>query len=184
MKNKNTIYSTLAIFLIVSFLLVAFLIYPTFKDITAASGEISSSKDTITFLYTQSAELGNFKKKYKDYDTHLKKIDELFIDSKDPVDFIKFLEKTAFDTNINLDINLTSNPKNGAASNAASSLFQIYAKGDFLNILRFSEKLETGPYLVKINNIAISELAQDNGKEKKSSNITGANFLIEVLNQS
>lgn len=182
MKKQHTIYLTITIFLLISFLLIAFLIYPTLKDIGEASREISSSKDTITFLYKQSSELDNFKKKYQDYNANLKKIDDLFIDGKDPVDFIKFLEKTASDTNINLDINLTSDAKNGTAGNAISSLFQIYTKGDFLNILMFAQKLETGPYLVRVNNLSVNKLTQDNAQKSKSSR-TGANFSIEVLNR-
>ncbi len=179
MKNKvyliSIIFGTIALFLIV------FLIYPALNDIQNSSDKISEDRDLAALITAEAKELDNFNKNYSDYEINLKKIDQLFVDAKDPIDFIKFLENTAsvsgIDTNINLN-NSSQNKTNGAVPTA---IFQIQAHGDFLNMLKFCSRLEAGQYLIKIQNLSVRNSAKEIVNGKTVSKGVDADFIIEAV---
>jgi len=183
MKTKNKIYQIIIIFLLIALFLVVFLIYPTLKDIKNNSKQILSNKGQLLFIDAENMELDNFKQGYKDYEPNLKKIDQLFIDPQNPIDFIKFLEKTASNSNISVEINLIPPQKNKNGDDPPTTFFQIYTKGDFLNILKFSERLEMGYYLIRINSFTIKKSDQSIGEDKSFSNRVDADFSIETINK-
>lgn len=171
MKNQNKIYILPIIFILIYFILIVFLILPTLNDIKIISGEILSDRENLIYINKQNEALDKFKKEYKNYKTDFQKIDKLFVDPKNNIDFIKFLEKTASDSIIDLDVNVASSGKK-EFSGFQTSVFQINGKGNFLNIFKFIEKIEKGSYLIKVDNLAMV-------KSIGSSDIN-ANFLIEV----
>lgn len=179
MNLKNRIYSTFGLFVVITLLLVAFLIYPTFRDISEVSREILYNKEKTVFLHTQNQELDNFKKSFDSYQANLNKVENLFIDPKNPVDFVRFIEKTSSNLNLEVDINLVKDSTKEQTSNPQFSSFQIYTKGNFTSILEFSEKIEHGPYLLQINKLAL-----DADHDQSASSMVGANFLVQVMNRA
>jgi hypothetical protein len=74
-----------------------------------------------------------------------------------PVEFIGFLEKTAANSSVNIEISPL--PVTKDETDAWSSLnFQIAANGSFPHLLLFIEKLESSPYLIEIQSLTISQL--------------------------
>lgn len=184
MKIKGNICITVVSFLMVGFALIALLIYPALRDIESVSQEILSGRIEAASMDFQNRELDNFKKKYKEYGPHLQEMNQSFVDIKNPVDFIEFLEKTATDSGIDADINLNSSLKKEAPDTQPAVLFQIFAEGDFSNILLFSERLESGPYLVTIKSLLMKKAEKDVfDKTSTSSDDIEANFSIEVVSQ-
>ncbi len=163
-------------------LLVVFLIYPALKDIKSNSIEVLSNREKTAFIHLQSKELDKYSKSLTNYKGNLDKIDQLFIDPKNPVNFIKFLEKTSSDLNIEVSVNLVTPSSKEINSAYHTSSFLINVIGNFQNIIRFSEKLETSPYLLKINSLSINKLVQDE-ENQKSSNLLGASFMVQVVNK-
>jgi hypothetical protein len=106
MKNKSKIYIILLIFALVSLFLVIFFIWPLFKEIERNSKDLISAKNNIVTLGAQINETENFKNNYGTYKPNLEKIDQLFIDADNPVDFIEFLENTASSSKITSQISL------------------------------------------------------------------------------
>ncbi|MSU60445.1 MAG: hypothetical protein EXS52_00830 [Candidatus Staskawiczbacteria bacterium] len=100
MDVKNKIYITITLFSAAALTLIALLVYPTFKDIKNISGEILLKRVEASSMDFQNRALDNFKKKYKEYGSNLVKINQSFVDIKNPVDFIEFLEKTATESDI------------------------------------------------------------------------------------
>lgn len=172
MKNKNKKYIILLIFIITIFLLVAFLVFPVMEDIKNGSEEILSNKARAIFMDKEINEIDSFKKNYKDYEPNFRNINNLFIDQKNPINFIDFLEKEASESGvkINIDIFLPEKSEN--------AVFKIYSQGNFLNTLKFLEKVERSPYLVKIKSITMRKLIG----EKNLPNLIGVDFLLEVVN--
>ena len=179
MKTKDKIYTIIIIFALIILILSVFLIYPAFKSIKDGSEEILSNKYKAIYINAETIELESFKKNYKNYKPSLDKIDQLFIDSKNPVDFIKFLEKVALDHSINADMNLI-NFRQETTNNFPFVFFQVSAKGDFPSILKFVEKLETGPYLIRIENLALKKSKQEITEDEGISNRFDTDFLIGV----
>lgn len=183
MKNQSKIYTIFTFFIILSLFLITFLIYPTLRDIKNDFNEISSKKSGVAFINQETKELDNFKKIYRDYKSDFDKMDQLFVNSENPVNFIKFLEKVASDSDISASIGLVPS-ENQKIGNLPNINFNISAKGNFLNMLKFSEKLETGPYLIRINNVEIKKSALMSSQGKNiPSNKVDANFLILALSK-
>lgn len=165
--TKKEIYITASVFFLVSLFLVLFFLYPTFNDITKESQNLVSQENSVILLEKEFDETGNFQKNYMEYQPNLQKIENLFIDSQNPVAFIKFLEKTASDFGLVLEISSPFFTKEGDVSFAN---FQISVTGGFSGILKFTKALEYGPYLVRIQNLDINNNTGPNHiKEEEAS---------------
>ncbi|OGZ67386.1 MAG: hypothetical protein A3C58_03800 [Candidatus Staskawiczbacteria bacterium RIFCSPHIGHO2_02_FULL_34_10] len=181
MKIKNKINTTALVFLLIVLLLIVFIIYPIFKYVINSSKEVSNKKSEIVSLALESKELNDFKEKYNDHSVKFSQINNLFAKSQDPIDFIKFLEKTASDYNIEAVINLAPTPKGININSLPSFIFQISTKGEFPNVLKFLEKLEKSNYLININNVSMQKQSYQVADKKALSTEVTANFLLEVM---
>ena len=92
MKRNNKFYITVSFLLIIVLFLIIFVIYPLVVGIINNSNDLISAKNNILTQETQIKEINKFKENYKIYQPNLEKIDQMFIDPSNPVDFIKFLE--------------------------------------------------------------------------------------------
>lgn len=178
MASKKKINIALIIFTLIVVALIAFFIRPLLAEIKMSSKELFLEKNNIAAMEIQAKEIENFEKNYSLYGPNLEKMEQLFVDSKNPVDFIKFLEKTASDSEITSKISLLPPPKKGDQNFIA---FQFFSSGDFSNILKFSEKLETGPYLIEIKNLTIKNSTEQNVSKNYSPEKVDANFLIRAF---
>lgn len=176
---KNKINLMVVFFSITAVFLIAFFIYPIYKNIKNTSEDILLYKGKVILLNVQNKELNDFKIRYKNNEFNLEKIDQIFVDAQNPVDFIEFLEDTAVSAGINAGITLEGPPKKKEAGDPVI-MFQIFAKGNFSNILVFSEKLENSPYLIKISTLSIKKQQSSSSKQIISDEVD-ATFLIEVV---
>lgn len=181
MKARNKMYTITGVFLLLCFMLLAFFIYPVFLDIEKISKDILSKKIEAASLDVQNRELEAFKKNYKEYGASLEKVHQSFVDTQNPVGFIEFLEKIAADSNVDPDINLNTPPKKEGQAGTSPTVFQIFIKGDFLDILAFSEQLERGPYLIKVKNVSIKKVEKSTAGKGDGRKSVEANFLIEAV---
>lgn len=178
MDDKKKIYIILAVFLLADALLAAFVIWPLFSDIEDNSQQLVSIKSNTVALEVQNTEIEDFKKVYNDYKPNLDNANKFFIDPQDPVDFIKFLEKTASDSSIVAKISLSQS--SGPDSSATTS-FRLSCTDDFLKILDFTEKIERGPYLVEVENMSIKNSTEQIAAKSPSSTKVDVILLINVF---
>jgi len=171
--NKVQIYS--AGFFVVAALLVIFLVYPTIQDIKYSSGQILENKNQLIFAYEQSKAIEKFKDNYSSYESNLKKIDQIIVDPKDLLSLIKFFESSGLESGVDVTINLVESGQKDTIKGLPVITFTISANGEFSNMLNFSEKLERGPYLIKIKNLAMSK-----SSENSKNNIIDGQFSIYV----
>jgi hypothetical protein len=160
MKENNKIYVILLIFAIIILLLSIFLVWPLLKDIEKNSNDLISAKNNIISLSVQTKATENFKINYENYKSNLDKIEQMFVDSSNPVNFIEFLEDVAYNYQVIPQINLSSTDSQGFIS------LQVSSKGEFLKVLNFIKKIEVGPYLVEVQNLTIK-----NSNESKDEQI-------------
>ncbi len=154
-KKKIIVFSL--IFGIASLSLICFVIYPLFKGIKKNSEELIIAKRESILLQGKTGKIEQFRKTYEDLRPDLEKIDHLFIDSEAPIDLIKFLKKTAEDSD--LSNNISSVSVKTAETDPWSSLgFQVTLKGFLPDFLKFLEKIETTPYLIEVQNLAIKKV--------------------------
>ena len=150
--------------------------------IEATLSEKADKYDEYEVAFNMAKELDeveNFKQKYEKYRTDLEKIDNLFVDSKNPVEFIKFLENTASDAGVRLEI---SSPSFSSDAKFPLMIFRLSSYGDFSKNLSFIKKLEAGPYLAKIQNLDIGRYQDgQSSKDKKQSEKIKSVFSINVF---
>lgn len=186
MSLKRKIYIFIIIFSGLSILLTVFLIYPIFLEIKKNSQDSLSQKQKLTALEKKVEDLERFRIVFSEISTNLKKIDNLFVNQKVPIDFISFLEKASQDSHLFLKI--SSGPFLKIEKDPWPSIsFQLDLIGSFPNFLKFLTKLESSFYLIKIQNLAITRLSESELKSKEYQEFSfgdvKANLLIKVYVQ-
>jgi len=157
LKNKINLSSVIFSILIIS--LIAFLIYPLFKEIKNNSEDLISKKQKLLSLETKIENLEEIQSLWQEIEPSLKKIDQLFINSEMPVEFISFLETTARDCEVPIEIS-SALPDKKEKDPWPSLFFQISSTASFSKFLRFLAKIETSPYLVEVQNLNARRLAE------------------------
>lgn len=177
MAIKKRIYSTLIIFAFLIILIIVFIVFPLFREIKNNPEELIVQKEKFIALETKIINLEKFKVLQTELQPFLKEIDNLFVDSEAPIEFIGFLENTSKESQLKIEILPTSDKKTEKDSWSYLT-FQITSTGSFPNFLKFLEKLENSPYLVEIQNISISKLI---GAQDAVSDNVRANFSVKVF---
>jgi len=166
MRLKKKIIISIIFFLGLSILLIVFVLYPLFLEIKKISQDFLSQKQKLTVLEKKIENLEKFKLTFLEILPGLEKIESLFVDSEVPVDFIHFLEKTSRDSKILLKISSIS-PLKTEKDPWPSISFQLSLAGSFPDLTRFLEKLESGLYLIEIQNLNIAHLTETELKSKE-----------------
>jgi len=166
MTPKNKINLSLIIFSILSISLIVFLIYPLFKEIKNNSEDLISKKQKLLSLETKIENLEKFQSLWQKIEPDFKKIDQLFIDSELPVEFISFLETTARDYGLSIEISSAS-PSKIEKDSWPPLFFQISSTTSFSKFLRFLAKIETSPYLIEIQNLNTRRLTEKELESKE-----------------
>lgn len=154
LKIKIRILS--AVLIAAVFTLVIFLIYPLFKDIKNNSLAILEQKQKLLMLEAKAGNMEKFKTRYAQIEPDFKKTETLFVNAGLPVDFIRFLEKTAKDSNIKAKISL-SQGRQAEGKSWQILPFQISVSGSFPDFLRFLERLQSNQYLIDVQDLSVSK---------------------------
>ncbi|PJE69432.1 MAG: hypothetical protein COU98_02065 [Candidatus Staskawiczbacteria bacterium CG10_big_fil_rev_8_21_14_0_10_38_10] len=187
MTTKKEICIITTIFGLIILALAVFVIYPLFNQIKRGSQELVRAKEEPVLLKAQIKELEKFQENHGNYQPNLKKIDNLFIDLNNPISFISFLENTASDCGVLIEISIPAPSKKEVRTETwPSTNFQISLEGSFPGFSKFFERLELSPYLVNIQNLNIRRLTENELKteEKYSPGDINASFLIKVYTKS
>ena len=183
MTLKNKINLSLIIFSILSINLIVFLIYPLFKEIKNNSEDLISKKQNLLSLEAKIENLEKFQSLWQEIEPNFKKIDQLFIDPEVPVEFISFLETTARDCEVPIEIS-SALPSKIEEDPWPSLFFQISSTTSFSKFLRFLAKIETSPYLIEIQNLNTRRLTEKElklkGFEKFSLSDIKTTFSIKI----
>ncbi len=142
-----------------------------FREIQKSSEELISQKKELILFEQKEESLENLKEKYKVHRQNLEKINNFFVDPALPIEFIKFLEKSALDSQATIEVSLAkeiAEPEPALSFNASLSC-------SFSNLLKFIDKLENGPYFIEITNLNIRKLPPE------SSGIVAANLELIIL---
>lgn len=181
-KKKIIIISIISGLIIL--ILVIFVIYPLFKRIKGNSEELVATRRNLVLFQSKTGSLEQIKKTYEELESSFKKIEGFFVDPEIPIDFIKFLEKTARESKILIDISPVS-PKTSEDEPWKSIGFQLTLTGPSPKFLKFLDKIETGPYLIGIQNLTVKKLVERDFKsikyEKFSPGDIRANLLTKVF---
>ena len=177
-NRKNFIIS--GIFALTALIAAVVFIYFILIGFSKNSDELIGLRKELAAFQDKSESLENAKKAYLSWQSSLEKIDKMFIDADAPIDFIKFLEKTSSDCSLKSDISSTASSQKSDSNVWNSLSFQLVLTGSFNNVLKFLDKIETGPYLISEGNLNIRELAMGEAGSGSSSGDVSAVLEIKV----
>lgn len=194
MTTNRKILLISIVFGLVVLILICFGVYPLLKRIKNNSQEFIAIRKDLILSSGQIGSLAEIKKIYEEIEPDFEKINQFFIDPEVPLDLIKFFEKTAEDSKVSIDISSSSALKKSELKKSelkksgkelrGSLGFQISLVGSFPNCSRFLEKVETGPYLIEIQDVNIKRLTEAELKSLKyeqfSPGAVSANLAIKV----
>jgi len=163
LKNKTKL--SLIIFLALSIFILIFLVFPLYKNIKDNAIELSLKKRGSLYVDNKLKNVEEFRKNYKEIKVNLEKGKSLFLKSEAPVNFIRFLEEISQESNVSIKIS-PSTPAKKMDDPWYSIVFQINANGSFPNVLKFIEKLESGPYLTQIETLGIIRMTANDLRSK------------------
>lgn len=147
---------SIAIFLTLIVLINVFAVTPILKSIKEDSQWLVSEKANLLSLEEKIDNFKKFDEFYADREETLRQVDDLFIDSEVPVDFINFLEKTGYQSSVSIEIAPFSAGKKEKDSWPFLN-FQVTVEGPFPSFLTFLEKIENSPYLIEIQSLNINQ---------------------------
>lgn len=156
MEIKKKIYLTSAVSALLVVLAVVFVILPLFNEIKGKSGELAAQKEEFSALEAKIANLKEFGGLYSELQYLLKEIDKLFVNSAVPVEFIGFLERTAKECRLEIEILSALNTK-AEKDFWPSITFQATVTGSFLDFMKFLEKMENSLYLLEVQRISVNK---------------------------
>jgi len=169
-KIKNFIIAI--IFIVIYLAVILFFVWSLIKDIKNESLNLVMQKNEEFSFKEQMFFLEKFNQEI------FLKYEEALIDSKNPIILIKFLENTAKESNVTLDILLTPSLAQKIGTDIWPSIsMQIKFSGSFQNTLKFINKLENSPYF-----LSIESLKMNKSEEKvKVKNITSIIIKTDCL---
>jgi len=184
MGSVRKIFLISLIFGLISLILIVFGIFPLFKGIKKNSQELIQTKQDLFFSQEKMGGINQIKKIYEEIEPDFRKIESFFIDPGAPIDLIKFFESVAEGSTMSIDI-ISAVPKTIENDPWNSLEFQIILTGSFPNFSKFLEKIETGPYLVEIQNLNVKRLTEQDIKlpkyEKLSLGDVSATLVAKVF---
>lgn len=156
LSTRNKIIATFLGYSLLIFLIIYFIILPRVKFIRENGREIIERR---VFLEKQYIRARNFKENNEEMklvDADIKKLDAVFVDYNNDLQFIETLEKIAIDNNIDQKISLGA-IKNEEISEFEKITLEISVNGSFLNVMNYLINLETLNYYINISSLDISE---------------------------
>lgn len=155
LENKNKIA---VIVLLISILIAvcAFWAWSSFHQIKEAARSFVLQKNRLAESEARKENLRIFTENREQYRAGLERIDKLFVNVKEPIVFIEFLEKEAALTELTIEI--------VPFTAQATIHFQVSVEGDFSRVAQFLERLEHNDYLLQLLNLNINRLEKKEGK--------------------
>lgn len=179
-KVKN--FVIIIVFIVIYLAIILFFVWALIKDIKNESLNLVLQKNEEFSFKEQMSFLEKFNKDKVDYKESFLKYEEALIDSKNPIILIKFLENTAKDLNVTLDILLTPSLAQSIGTDIWPSIsMQIKFSGSFQNTLKFINKLENSPYLLSIQGLKMNKSEEIIKSKNIASVIIKTDCLIKIF---
>ncbi len=167
---------TIALSLVLAFILLCvFIVFPLGKSIKAQADELFFIRKEFKTVREKSQTLTNWETKYSELKPDFERIKSLHVDKEVPVDFLDFLEKTAHNSDLLIEISLTPKKDDEKSLNLKLVLF-----GSPQDCLMFIEKIELAPYLIEIGNFDLTKLSEEHLKLERYSSLSQGDIELDI----
>ncbi|MCX6758389.1 MAG: hypothetical protein NTX14_01645 [Candidatus Nealsonbacteria bacterium] len=154
MSQKNKILAALLFFSILFLAIAAVIIGSLVYDIENIGSKLNEQDRDISVLNERIAKAKEFRVFRSQNEDELAKLEKTFVGADPPLDFINFLEDVS--RNCQVDSSISASAISKTEKDAFPSInFQVALTGTFSSAMKFLKKIESGPYLVEINSLAI-----------------------------
>jgi hypothetical protein len=160
-------------YLLLYFAVIFLVIEPLWHQVLSYSRNVLLQKSALKLLQDQFIALQGFKKNYTAYQEQFQKIANGFVNPYVPIDFIRYLEATADNNNLDISPSLSGAiPAGRAAKDGWQPIgFQVRLSGNIQGGFRFIEQLERGPRFLELKQLSIKkEIPQDNSPDPQNQN--------------
>ena len=146
--------------LIFNLLLVLIFLFPLVLNLNSISNDIIALKKNSASVEKELGIAEQFNNSYNSLELKKENIDQFLVSPEVPVELIQFFEKSAEDFNLTINI-LPSSSKESKKDLWNSMGFNIELTGDFLNFLKFLEKIETSHYFLEIQGLQSRKISKN-----------------------
>ena len=156
--------------LIIAFLnasLIIFLIYPLWSDIVMASQDLKNQIESLVVFDAEIKNIEVFRNLYPGIRPNLEKASDLLVIYEAPVEFMKFLEAVSDDCQLSTTVMASAIVQNKEKTSWPLLSFQITSLGSAPDFYKFLDKIESGPYLIEIQNLKINRLTEKELEQKE-----------------
>jgi len=177
--KKQTLIISLILILIVSGIIIG-VIYHSAKEIKKNYSALLSEKREIVLLKIKAENLIKFQEQYLIFHERLDEINEVFIDSETPINFLQFLEKIADDVHLPIEISIGA-VKESKLDIWPSLSFQIITKGDPNKVFKFINKIDNSPFLIEIETLNMVRLNQNDIESNQFESFSVGDLNVNLL---
>ena len=165
-------YSSNLILGLIDIGLIVFIIFFPAKIVIKDINELSSLRKTLFSLEEQEDNFDNLNKSYRINLETIKGIDNVFINSEEPVDLLTFIEDLSEELELSTKITPTV-PQESKSDIWPSMIFRLSCKGGPEKLIAFLEKLENSRYLMEMTDINLkkAKVLSTPGQEENSDQI-------------
>lgn len=127
--------------------------------------QLSEKNRELEDLKSQELRIRAFQETRASFSAKLQSIENLFGDANNPISFLEFLEASASDLGLVIDV-IPNSPLRLPQDPWTSMTFAIHSKGPYQSAMRFLENLDNAPYLLEVREVNIAA-----SKENPGSNV-------------
>lgn len=124
-----------------------------YQNVVGLSGRFVSETENLASIEIKKKFLKTLEYNLKNLEKDIAEAEAVILPKNDLISAIKFLEKTASDSGVNVEI------KSVEADKTDSAFFRISLSGSFTGVSRFLKILENGPYLVSFGDFSVTRLS-------------------------
>lgn len=173
----NKITAAFIIWMTACLAIAVFAISPAFANLFLVESGIKKQDGQIASNANRAAQIRYFKEFSRDEGLGLSKINGLFVNAQSPLDTIDFLENTAKNAGVKMEISSSSEVQDSEKDAWPSFYFQVTLTGEFSSILKFVKNVESGRYLISVPSFSILS-GQNLSVSQASPNILSASVMI------
>jgi len=129
-------------------------VFPLLRGIKRDSKDLENQYLKVLEASSAETEVAEFLKFSQSHKEDFEIIENIFVDGETPIGFIRFIEEIAATSNLTVKIT-PGIPKKQKGVPWPVMDFQLASSANYLEFLRFLEKLENGPYLLKVQNTSL-----------------------------
>ncbi len=167
-KTKTKFISTIAIIILITCGITAFIIVPTIQNIKDISSKINNIRLDLEKKYDNRQNLRTVMTRFKKIEQSSEKFTNIYIEKNDELKLITTLEGIAAKNNLEQNINTlvyqNQDKTKKEKGNEDELDIQLQLAGNYIDIIKYLYDLRRLPYYINTISISIQNLATSNNK--------------------